>query len=289
MKATLYRLILGAFLIVLIGCSPLKPSQGILMGNYYSMVANYPNHFRKLNERVVKLSLESDDLNSALYPSDSLRVAALVEAINKYEEELNFPDSIAKDLELLDSYIGEYYTLIPNGFNIYKTLKSASVTVGGVFGLGSVANSVLPDNEVQITKVKKRKILAHFRRESENLHQSLGHLQFFIDHHLIPKIDYIDIRVKKDFQSLFHGKNGTVSSLDHYFNYNKSFINYSQKLILTRRLAVTVSESLGHAMAAENEVKRMTIERQRILKDSRHLQHLVNDLQKIKTLISETE
>ena len=272
-----------------ISCTPLRRSQVKLVGNYFNTLADYPSNIRTLNERAAKLTLESDNLRSALYPSDSLRVVSLVNAVNQYEELLNFPDSVATELAYLEKYIGGYYILIPNGFNIYRALKSTSESIIGLFGFRSVASTVIPDKDVEITRVKKKKIQNHVTKESKQFRSSLSKVKIYIDQYLIPSLEQADAKVKQDFQVLFQSDNTNVSSVQHYFRYNDHFIQYFQRLILTRRLAYSLSSSIQRIYDTEGEVKKLIAERQKIEKDSYMLHHLADDLQRIRTLLGQSQ
>lgn len=276
------------FLLIGVGCGPLRKSQVRLIGNYYNTLTNYPGNVRKLNERVAKLTLESDNLRSSLHPSDSLRVGALVTAINEYQANLALPDSILLEVDFLDNYMRGYYVLVPNGFNIYKALKGTSESIGGMFGLKPVVSSILPDKSVEITNAKKRKILAHFQGQSEGLHQCLTEIKSYIDTHSIPEIDRTSQKMQADMQLLFLDRNGSVSSVDHYFNYNRHFISFFQKLIQTRKLYASVSKSLTNILETEMEIQRMTVERNKVYRDSYQLHILVSDMQKMQALLAET-
>lgn len=278
-----------AVVFILIGCSPLRKSQVRLIGNYYNTLANYPGNVRKLNERVAKLSLESDNLKSALYPSDSLRVDALLAAINQYEANLTLPDTILSQVDFLDNYIRGYYVLVPNGFNVYKAFKGTTESIGGIFGLRSVASSVLPDKTVEITNAKERKILAHFKGQSKELRQCLISIKFYIDQYAVPKIDSTNREIQQGVQKLFADKNEAISSREHYFTYNRHFIDFFQKTIQTRKLYLNISASLTNILETEKEIQRMTASRIKIDRDSYQLHILATDVLKMKSLLEESE
>ncbi|MEO9485283.1 MAG: hypothetical protein ABJG47_17620 [Ekhidna sp.] len=271
------------------GCSPLRKSQVRLIGNYYNTLTIYPGSVRKLNERAAKLSLESDNLRSALYPSDSLRVQALLEAINQYETNLILPDTILSQVDFLDNYIRGYYVLVPNGFNIYKAFKGTTESIVGIFGFGSVASSVLPDKTVEITNAKERKILTHFQSQSEEFRKCLSSIKSYIDHYAVPKIDSTNREIQDGVQKLFADKKEAVSSREHYFTYNRHFIDFFQKTIQTRKLYLNISKSLANILATEREIQRMTAERMKIDRDSYQLHVLANDVLKMKSLFKESE
>lgn len=272
------------------GCSPLRKSQVRLIGNYYNTITNYPGNVRKLNERVALLALESDNLKSALYPSDSLRVNALLEAINLYEVSLTLPDTISTKVDFLESYIRGYYVLAPNGFNMYKAIKGTTETIVGSFGLRSVASSVLPDKQAEeIPKAKRRKLLAHFQSQSDELRLNLISIKSYIDNYAIPKIDKTNSKIQDGVQKLFSDSNEAISSRDHYFTYNRHFIDFFLKTIKTRKLYVNISTSLTNILAAEREIQRMTAERMKIDRDSYQLHILATNVLKMRSLLEETE
>jgi len=290
MKLDFTRLLPFVVLFLLIGCSPLRKSQVRLIGNYYSTIANYPGNVRKLNERMAKLSLESDNLKSALYPSDSLRVHALLGAINKYEANLTLPDSILAQVDFLDNYIRGYYVLVPNGFNVYKALRGTTVSMVGNFGLKSVASTVLPDKKIEeIPKAKSRKVLTHFRGQSAELERCLISIKSYIDQYAIPEIDDTNKKIQDGVQKLFNDTNEAISSRDHYFTYNRHFIDFFQKTIKTRKLYLNISTSLTNILATEKEIQRMTAERMKIDRDSYQLHILATNVLKMKSLLEESE
>ncbi len=272
----------------LCSCTSLRKSQTRLIGNYFNTITNYPGNLRKLNERVAKLSLESDNLKSALYKSDSLRVRYLVEAINNYDNNLTLPDSVLGEIDSIDDYIRGYYVLVPNGFNIYKALKGTSESIVGIFGLKGVVSSILPDKSVQISNAKKRKIDEHFKSQSLKFHESLSVIKSWIDNYAIPQIDETNQEIQLNVQRLFEERNGSVSSLEHYFTYNRHFKEFFQRIISTRKLYATISVSINHIQEAEKEIQLMTNERKKIDQDSRQLHQLANDIQRMKQLLEES-
>ena len=100
-----------------------------------SRKATHCAHVRQLNERVANLELESQNLGSALQPSDSMRVRTIIVALTAFENDLRLPDSVRRNIEIVDQYIKGYYAYIPKGYDIYKTFKIASETIGGMFGI----------------------------------------------------------------------------------------------------------------------------------------------------------
>ncbi|MEP5611478.1 MAG: hypothetical protein ABJP45_04480 [Cyclobacteriaceae bacterium] len=286
----IYVNLLVVVLVLLMGsCSPLRKSQVRLIGNYYNTLANYPGNVRKLNERVAKLELESDNLQSALYPSDSARVYALVEAINQYEINITLPDSILAQVDFLEDYIRGYYVLVPNGFNVYKAFKGTTESIVGIFGFRSVASSVLPDKNVEVTNAKERKILVHFRGQSPELRACLVGIKAYIDNHAVPEIDRTNKRIQEGVRGLFKDENEAVSSRDHYFTYNRHFIDFFLKTIQTRKLYLNISESLTNILETEKEIQKMTAERMKIDRDSYQLHILATDVLKMKSLLEESE
>ena len=275
-------------LVLLSGCRTLKKSQVRVIGNYFGTVAEYPQYIRQMNERSAKLVLEADNLESALEGSDSSRLDALVDAIDKYEFRLEVPDSVANAVSIIEDYVQGYYILAPNGFSVYKTLKGTSESIGGIFGLKSVVSAVLPERDIDLSPKKKKKINTHFNNQSETLRAAIRTSKNYIDRYLIPQMQISNERMRNDLRGLFN-EDDKLSALDHYFEYNRYFLNHFQKLILTERLARQLSVSLDTMLDTEDEIQRMTAERKRIDKDSHFLHDLVVDIQKIQLLIKKLE
>ena len=267
-----------------ISCTTLKKSQVKLIGNYYNTLANYPTTVRKFNESVALLSLESQNLSSALENSDSARIHSLVSAILEFDENLIMPDSIIKELDVMEEYIRNYYVLAPNGFNIYKAIKSTSESIVGIFGFKSVVSAIMPDRDVEISSLKKRKIATHFRSQSDNFRYSLMKVGDYLDSQLLPSISQSNSAIQVNVEELFRNGQEPVSSLDHYFNYNRYFINLFQRIIQTRKLYESISRSIQTILNTEQEIQKMTAERDKLSRDSKQLHKLAAEIEKIKSL-----
>lgn len=189
----------------------------------------------------------------------------------------------------LEQYIKNYYVLIPNGFNIYKALKGTSTYIGGFFGLGSILSKVLPDQTIEVTNVKKRKILSHIRSNQLQFEKSIRNVKKYVDQHMVPELERVDNSVKPDFEILFTKDETLKNSTDHYYKYNRHFINYFQKLIATKKLAKTISKSLSQVLDAQKQVILLTSDKQKIGKESAVLLELAQSLNQIKILIPKSE
>jgi len=238
---------------------------------------------------VAKIALESNNLGSSLLTSDSLRVNKLILALNQYEQSLVFPDSIEQVITYTDSYIKGYYAIIPNGFNVYRTIKSTTELVGGYFGLRSIISSLLPDKAKNVSLAKKRKISNYYRQDKARLFEGLVALQAYINNELIPIIDTSEINMKRDFQKLFSSENVKATSLDHYYLYNEPFIQRFKKVIKTKKAAELLSKSIDNILKAENELMEMTSKRQKVEMNSYYILNLSSDLPKIARLLDETK
>ncbi len=273
----------------LIACSPLRKSQTLLVGNYFSALSTFPSNIRQLNERVATFDLEASNLSSALLETDADRVNYLVRSIKLFEERLLMEDSVGTAIDELEQYVRQYYTLVPNGFNIYKALKGTSEGIVGLLGFKSVISSVLPDKNVEITDLKKKKILKHLNDNRVQFRANLRLIKVYTDYYLIPQIDEIDKQYKKDHQVLFENLPDSISSLQYFENYNRRFIDFYQKLIQSRRLATQISISLDRILQVEENIIKLTRTRQKIKKNDAELLTLLNDLQKIKQLLRDTK
>ena len=277
----------STFLLIIIGvtsCAPLKRSQVILVGNYFNTIAGYPDYIRELNAYQADLTLQADNLHSSLILSDTLRIAALIHAVQQYENELVFPDSIATSLTDLEAYIRGYYILAPNGFDLYKTIKSTTESIGSMFGLKAVVSALLPEARSNVSDFKKRKIYAHFSSQENALQANLQNLKLHIDLHMIGHIDSVQAQVRRDVQLLFIHEGDPITPLDYYFNYNQYFSDYFQRINKIRKLAISVSTSLDHIIKTEAEIKSMTSQRQKIQRDSRKLHQLADDVRMIQQI-----
>lgn len=288
MKYCLYVFQFGILVLLFSGCTSLRKSQTRVIGNYYYTLAEFPSNVRKLNERSAEVVLESQNLKSALYQSDSARIYSLVNVINEYDIALALPDSIIAEVEYIERYIRGYYTLIPNGFNIYNTLKGTSETVSSFFGLRPVVSTILPERSPELNSAKRKKVTQHFRSQSERFRQSLTSIKSYIDGHIIPEINDSYSGMQQNVQHLFGNDSTSVSSLDYYFQYSQYFNDLFQTVINTKRLYLSISNSLSLLLDTEREIQRMTQERNNIKKDSELLHKLVLEMQRIRLLIEET-
>lgn len=269
------------------GCGPLRKTQVSLVKNYFNTIADHPANIQQLNDRLAELSLESQNLQSSLYPSDSQRITSLMHAIHDYENSLALPDSIAIELERFQAYISGYYILLPDGFNVYNAFKSTSESVVGIFGFQSIVSSVLPEKSENVSASKKRRMLTHLKTQSIQVRESLSKIKQYVDEQMLPVIDKTNEIISKDVQQLFMSGDTPISPLDHYFKYNNYFIDYFQNIIRLRKLTVRVSASIDQVLLTEQEILGLTSTPQKIRQDSDQLHRLANDMQKIKVLMSQ--
>lgn len=137
--------------------------------------------------------------------------------------------------------------------------------------------------------MRKQKIKSHFLNGKQDFIVSLVAIKQYIDQYTIPHLDSIDVQIKKDYQALFNKPSIEITALDHYFKYNPSFMNYIQKLIKTRRLAYTLSESISTIIALEGEITPQIEVKQKIQKSPLKLLRLTNDNQQINSLLQESK
>lgn len=272
-------------LLLLCSCAPLSKSQLKVSHNYFEAIANYPRYYRALNVTVADLNLESKNLESSLHSSDSLRVATIINSINEYEESMIIPDSILIHAKYLDQYIQNYYSLIPNGFNIYRALKGTTETIGGIFGLGGVVSGILPNNINGLNPTKKGKIQAHILSSESYLLESLTKLKNYINASYLPRLEQIDQQSIGDFEELLSGINDKTPPLDYYTRHNRMLTQFYQRLYHTKSLVKQLSKSLDSFMLVEKELTVSFKERGKLDMETTHINELLNDMQRINYLI----
>lgn len=274
-------------LLAVASCAPLSKSQVKLSHNYFETIANYPRYYRELNKNVAALNLEAKNLESSLQDSDSIRVATIINSINEYEESMKLPDSIQRHAKFLDSYIQNYYLMIPNGFNVYQALKGTTETIGGIFGLGGVVRGILPNNVSAVNPKKKRKIRQHIFESHEQLNTSLQVLHSYMNSTYSPKLNEISRETIEDFESLLNSINKETTSLEYYTKHNRMLTVFYRKLFLTKNLSEQFSQSIASFLNAENGIVRSFSEKQRVDLESSNLSDLINDMQKIRFQIED--
>lgn len=282
-RGLFYFLIVLLILLLAGSCSPVRKSQVKLIGNYFNTISAYPEHIKQVNGLKADLVLESNNLRSAIQPTDSARVKSLLTSVDQYEVDLKFPDSVAVAVANLEQYIQSYYVLVPNGFDAYKALKGTTESIGGIFGLKSIISSVLPDREVNVTSAKRRKIYAHFKNNQTVFIHSLQVVEAYFESEVSPLINTTFSDTKRDVELLFDQSTST-NAADYYFKYNRHFLIYFQQLTHTRTLARHLAQSLNNIQQTEMEVQRMTNERRKITKDSRQVHRLIADLERMEHL-----
>lgn len=272
-------------LLLLSSCAPLSKSQLKGSHNYFEAIANYPRYYRALNVTVADLNLEAKNLESSLHSSDSLRVATIIYSINEYEESMIVPDSILIHTKYLDTYIQNYYSLIPNGFNIYRALKGTTETISGIFGLGGVVSGILPNQINGLNPTKKGKIQAHILSSESYLMESLLKLKEYINESYLPRLEEIDRESIKHFEALLSSINHKTPPLEYYTKHNRMLTQFYQRLYHTKSLVKQLSKSIDSFMVVEKELTRSFKERGKLDMESTHINELLNDMQRINYLL----
>ncbi|WP_370087123.1 hypothetical protein [Ekhidna sp.] len=279
--------LIAAFLFVLSSCAPLSKSQLKVSHNYFEAVANYPRYYRALNVTVADLNLEAKNLESSLHSSDSLRVATIIHSINEYEESMIVPDSILIHTKYLDTYIQNYYSLIPNGFNIYRALKGTTETIGGIFGLGGVVSGILPNQINGLNPAKKGKIQSHILSSESYLMESLLKLKAYINESYLPRLDEVDKQSIVHFEALLSSINHKTPPLEYYTKHNRMLTQFYQRLYHTKSLVKQLSKAIDSFMVVEKELTASFKERGKLDMESTHINELLNDMQRINYLLVE--
>ena len=272
------------FLAVLSSCAPLTKSQVKMTRNYFETVSAYPSHLRHLNLRIAELSMNSEMLESALESSDSLKVSLVVDAIAKYESELEVPDSIEQHLQFVDSYVQSYFSLIPDGFNAYKAMKSTTQTIGSLVGLGGLIAAALPDLEYNLKRAKRKKIRIHLKQSSKQLNRALTEVNSYLTKHYLPKMEEIEVSSRDHFRMLFTNGPDQLDPLQYYTEYNKLVVDYYQRLFLTRQITLLLRRASVRLIAAEKEVLKRTAEREKINPELIILNEIIGNMQKVRNL-----
>lgn len=275
--------VLISLTVALSSCAPLSKSQVKLSHNYFETIANYPSYHRQLNTQLAQVKLESMNLESALQKLDSQRVAMIIFSIKEYERALEIPDSIDTHLKFIENYVQNYYVLLPNGFNVYQALKGTTETISGMFGFGSIAKSILPNNISGLSTVKKKRIKNHLVNNEENLLKSLESIKIFIDQTYIPSIEKINSNSIEHFEELLIGIKNKPDALEYYMLHNRMLTKFYQNLFLTKSLASSLSRSIDPFIRTEKHIIKMFSEREKIDSETIHLNELVREIQRIKT------
>lgn len=263
-------------------CAPLTKSQVKLSHNYFETIANYSSYHRQLNTQVAHMELESMNLESSLQELDSQRVSMIILSIKEYEKALEIPDSIAIHLKFLENYVQNYYVLLPNGFNVYQALKGTTETISGMFGLGGIAKSILPNNIAGLSIVKKKRIKNHIVNSEENLLLALKTIRSFIEDTYLPTLERINYNSINHFESLLIGIKNKPDALEYYTLHNRMLTKFYHNLFLIKSLALSLSHSIEPFIRTEKHVINKFSERQKIDSETIHLNELVRDIQKIK-------
>ena len=279
--------VLISLVLAVSSCAPLSKSQVKLSHNYFETVANYPRYYRELNKNIAALNLEAKNLESSLQNSDSIRVATIINSINEYEELMKLPDSIQWHAKFLDSYIQNYYLMIPNGFNVYQALKGTTETIGGIFGLGGLVSGILPKSMGGLNPKKKKKIRQHIFDSHKQLNLSLNVLHEYMASTYNPILDDISKKTIVDFELLLNSVSKETTSLEYYTKHNRMLTVFYRKLFLTKNLSNQFSQSIQSFIVAENGISRSFKDNQKVDLESSNLSDLINDMQKIRFLIED--
>ncbi|MEQ8906560.1 hypothetical protein [Ekhidna sp.] len=266
-------------------CAPLSKSQVKASHNYFEAVANYPRYYRELNTTVADLNLEAQNLESSLHTSDSLRVATIIQSINEYQRSMKIPDSILVHVRYLEKYVQDYYSLIPDGFNIYRALKGTTETIGGIFGLGGVVSGILPNSVNGLNPTKKRKIQTHVLSSEESLVESLSKLRNYINVFYLPLLEKIDDKSIVDFEDLLSSINDKTPPLEYYTKHNRMLTLFYQRLYATMSLVRQLSRAIDTYMKVEKQLTDSFQERGRLEMESTHINALLSEMQRINFLV----
>ncbi len=272
---------------LLSSCAPLSKSQLKMSHTYFQTITNYPHYYRELNMRVADLNLEAQNLESSLHESDSIRIATIIKSINEYESAMQIPDSILAHTKVIEKYIQNYYLLIPNGFNLYRALKGTTETIGGLFGLGSVVSSVLPNNINGLNPTKKRKIQAHILSSETSLIQSLRILKNYINTVYLPKLNEIDKKSINDFEILLASINSSTPPLEYYTMHNRMLTEFYQRLFRTKNLVNQLSKSIETLILVEQEITKSFTTKEMIDFEKTHMNELINDMQRVNFIVQD--
>ncbi|WP_420319159.1 hypothetical protein [Ekhidna sp.] len=237
--------------------------------------------------RVADLNLEAQNLESSLHESDSIRIATIIKSINEYESAMQIPDSILAHTKVIEKYIQNYYLLIPNGFNLYRALKGTTETIGGLFGLGSVVSSVLPNNINGLNPTKKRKIQAHILSSETSLIQSLRILKNYINTVYLPKLNEIDKKSINDFEILLASINSSTPPLEYYTMHNRMLTEFYQRLFRTKNLVNQLSKSIETLILVEQEITKSFTTKEMIDFEKTHMNELINDMQRVNFIVQD--
>ncbi len=288
MLATKPSNMISLSLILLISaCAPLSKSQLKASHNYLEAITNQPRYFRELNTQVANLSLEMDNLRSSLEVTDSARIWTIINSINDFEEFLELPDSLLAHIKYLEGYSQHYYSLIPNGFNIYKTLKGTTATIGGFFGFGGVAGLLPSSNLNQINPTKKRKIRNHILSSEKDLLVSLNHIRRFILNHYIPRLDVLHEESKVKFEALLASINHSAQPLEYYTIHNRMLTDFYQQLFLAKGMAEQLIKAIDSSIMVEKKLTRSFQEPERIELEKTGLNELAFEVQRLNHFLSE--
>ena len=281
-----FRLALLLILVNLItnGCASLTHKQVKLTSNYFSSISGFPSHCRLLNEHAATSAFNSQILQSSLSHTDSIKVNLLIGAIDEFEENLNFPDSINESLTMIDGYITSYFALLPDGYDAYHALKSTSQTIGGLFGVGGIVSSIFPRFQLNLKRINKKKVKSHIFRNSSEMDLNLAKVKLYISDVHLPRLDSIDIASRIGFERLFSDLNGQRDPLSFYADHNRILIKYYQRLYQTKKSAELLIVAIDLIIDSGHEVTARIGERKKVKPSLEQITKLINVLQRVKHL-----
>jgi hypothetical protein len=211
----------------------------------------------------------------------------IIQSINEYEKAMKLPEEVLLHVRNIDAYVQQYYLFLPNGFNLYRVLKSTTETVGGVFGLGSVISGILPNSTNNLSVAKKRKIQAHVLQSEQSLIRSLEALKAYIDGSYLPRLDAIYTASIADFEALLASINHKTPPLDYYTRHNRMITAFYQRFFHTRNLVQQLSKSIDSFISVEKEIAKSFQIREKIDVERTHMNQLLSDMQRIDFLVKE--
>ena len=251
----------------LMSCAPLHKSQVKLTSNYTETLSHYSQHYRTLNQNVAQLSMKVKTLESAVESMDQNKVLSLISAIELYQAEWELTDSLVQHLKVIDDFVQGYYALIPNGFDIYKVVKGTSQTLGGIVGLGGTVSSVLPEGEIRITTVRKKRIKRYFESNLISINRSLESLKTIVDNYYVKRLDSLLLNSQTGFETLFSEAEMSSTSLDYYLNHNPVVLEFYEDLFSTRQSANYIETVSGLLVEGSGQVQKKLLIRQKLASD----------------------
>lgn len=276
-----YPISLVLFLLTFPIWAQLTKSQVKMANNYFETIANYPRYIKALNKEISELKLEADNLSVALQTSDTIAINGLIVAIDEYEQRTAVPDSINTNLNNINEYVQSYFSIIPNGFGVYQALKGTTETIGGVFGVGGLIGTLLPNREPGLSSKKKKKVQDHILTSESKVLNNLQDLQEFLSGYYLPYLDELGQHASQDFQVLLKNIQVQNAPMDYFNNHNRLVTRYFQKLIFAKGLTKQLIKSIDTFRVAEKELTSRLTEKQKVELANTHFTQLVSEISKI--------